>query len=485
MVHFLKHMAVRTWTTAFLGGLSGLWILMALPSTGGFESIVFPVLLIMTVLFFSTGWIFNRIGLRIAKNFIHQAGVWERGGMFKEAERSFLRALSVFDSFLISPIAGKNNFHGLFSRMARFYLARPEQDSYSQAFIVAYLFYYPADREAAETWLQQADGKAWRKDYQELALRIGNANQESMGIQRLLLKFYLAGDRTDFSALQTYRKVLGNDEAAANEFAGDIASLFLKQGRADEWALWIYLKALDLRNDRTEIIKGLAACSRFLPVTEQNALLLKRAAEHLTDLDDAFLERLCTGFNPPVQATPVIKTIWVKRCLKAFGSQLGKTCRTFFLVARSIPHRAASRGIYLFGLVKDSGKAQKIVKWTVLAGLTAGVVILLVNTVNYLIVSRSNTYENKVRPEVADDRKFTIQVAAYLKPEHAERYVEVLRKKGLDAYYTTAAGTKKKWYKVRVSHFAGKASARAYGETLKEKGIIKDFYVANYMGTKK
>ena len=38
----------------------------------------------------------------------------------------------------------------------------------------------------------------------------------------------------------------------------------------------------------------------------------------------------------------------------------------------------------------------------------------------------------------------------------------------------TVGGTKK-WYQVRVSHFADKNSARTYGEALKAKGIIDDF----------
>jgi cell division protein FtsN len=75
---------------------------------------------------------------------------------------------------------------------------------------------------------------------------------------------------------------------------------------------------------------------------------------------------------------------------------------------------------------------------------------------------------------------YTLQVAAYLKTEHAEKYVAQLKSLGLDAYWTEAQGAKSKWYQVKLSHFADKASALAYGDTLKAKGIIDDFYVANY-----
>jgi len=58
--------------------------------------------------------------------------------------------------------------------------------------------------------------------------------------------------------------------------------------------------------------------------------------------------------------------------------------------------------------------------------------------------------------------------------------VTALKNKGLDAYYTEAKGSKSHWFQVRISHFPTKDAARAHGEELKSKGIIDDFYVANY-----
>ena len=85
------------------------------------------------------------------------------------------------------------------------------------------------------------------------------------------------------------------------------------------------------------------------------------------------------------------------------------------------------------------------------------------------------------QPEVSPD-PFTIQVAAYLKPDDAQRFVDQLVEKGLDAFWTKAASANRTWYQVKVSHFASKEAARAYGRDLKSKGLIDDFYVANYHG---
>ena len=113
-----------------------------------------------------------------------------------------------------------------------------------------------------------------------------------------------------------------------------------------------------------------------------------------------------------------------------------------------------------------------------LTAMAAGMIGLMVNTVGHLLKTKAFSGKGKISEVVTDP--FTLQVAAYLKSEHAERYVDLLRKHKLDAYWTEAKGKKKKWYQVRVSHFVSKKSAIAYGESLKKKGLIDDFYVANY-----
>jgi cell division protein FtsN len=108
---------------------------------------------------------------------------------------------------------------------------------------------------------------------------------------------------------------------------------------------------------------------------------------------------------------------------------------------------------------------------------------LMINTAVHLIPTKEPppiepTPEQPEEVIITDP--FTLQVAAYLKVEHAEKYVAELKDQGLDAYYTEAKGSTSHWFQVRISHFPTKDAARLYGEDLKSKGIIDDFYVANY-----
>ena len=115
-----------------------------------------------------------------------------------------------------------------------------------------------------------------------------------------------------------------------------------------------------------------------------------------------------------------------------------------------------------------------------LALLALALIVLITNTVQHL---RPGTTpppppEPAAAPPVTDP--FTIQVAAYLKAEDAKQYAAKLKDKGLDAYWTEAVGAKRSWYQVRIDHFATKTAARKFGQDLKAKGLINDFYVANY-----
>jgi len=59
--------------------------------------------------------------------------------------------------------------------------------------------------------------------------------------------------------------------------------------------------------------------------------------------------------------------------------------------------------------------------------------------------------------------------------------VAQLKKQELDAYWMEAVRGQKRWYQVRVPHFADPKFAKDYAEKLKSEGIIADYYAANYI----
>jgi cell wall-associated NlpC family hydrolase len=69
---------------------------------------------------------------------------------------------------------------------------------------------------------------------------------------------------------------------------------------------------------------------------------------------------------------------------------------------------------------------------------------------------------------------FTIQAGAFAKVENAVRLTELLKDRGLDATYFMAAD---RLFKVRFGNFSTKEAARQRAQSLKDTGVIEDFYI--------
>jgi tetratricopeptide (TPR) repeat protein len=478
MLSFFKHIAARLWLTVFLGGIASLWLLPSFQDQIGLEWTPLPVVLIMAAAFLLIGWVSNRWGLNTVQHLISEAGIFERDGMIAEAENRFQRALAVFDSFLISPVAKKQKAVPLRARIARFYLARASKSDDAEKFLVSYLYTNPQDEEVAESWIEHVENRGGlREEHQELAFLIGRAQPRNQTIQSILARYYLMLERTDVPALQTYRRALGGDQEVAAEFIHDLAVLFLQEGRADEWALEIYLKAFDKSDHRPAILRGIAACVRWISLSERNRPLLQRAYALLEGLDPAEIKKMSAGFNPPIQPAgkPDGQRSFQKRA--SFFKTAVAVLQTFYEDVMAAPAWV----IRVIRRAWQSRRSRRVLAAVLLGGLAAGVIALVINTVTHLVkVEMPVTEKVEKTPEVITD-PFTLQVAAYLKPAYARKYVEQLKKQNLDAYWRETISGDKKWYQVRIAHFPDKKSARDFGESLKAKGIIDDYYVANFI----
>ncbi|MBT8330926.1 MAG: SPOR domain-containing protein [Deltaproteobacteria bacterium] len=481
MLSFFKHIAARLWLTVLFGGAASLWVLPSFQDRIGLAWTPLPVLLIMAVAFVLVGWVTNRWGLSTVQHLIHEAGIFERDGMVAEAETRFQLALAVFDSFLISPVAKKQKAVPLRARIARFYLARTSKSDASERFLISYLHTNPRDEEVAESWIEHVDNRGGlREDHQGLAYLIGRAQPQNKTIQTILARYYLMLERTDFPALQTYRRALGAKEKVSAGFLNDLAALFLQERRADEWALEIYLKAMENSDQRSAILKGIAACVRWISPGERNKSQLQQAYAYLEGLDPVDIKKMSAGFNPPVEPSDKRAMPQSRQQRASFFKSTGAVLQTFYEDIIAAP-------AWFLRLVRrplQSAQSRKVLAGALITVLAAAVIALVINTASHLIkVEKPVVQKVEKAPEVITD-PFTLQVAAYLKPTYAQKYVEQLQKQGLDAYWREAISADKKWYQVRISHFADKKTARDFGESLKARKIIDDYYVANYIPPK-
>lgn len=481
MIQVVKHFAFRVWATLLLGGLLCLTLLSLWQSVMGLEWLIVPVAVVFSLMFFLIGGLSSRMGISQIEHLQDEAAVWERAGLPDEAEAVFQKALAVYDSFLLSPRSKKKSAVALIAQMARFYLARAGKNNDTEAFILTYLAAHPEDNEFAENWLQQIDSQhLLDKKYQDVADRIGSVLPDNIQIQQLLAKLYLSARRTDFPAQQVYRRALSGEETAAADIIMALAAIFMDEGRADERALDIYLKAFQIDSHNEQIIKGIAACVHWIPQTEKTADLLQKARQLLDGISGIKLPKIPADFKSLPRPAPPRKNRMALNTLKAAGSLLYRFIKTLLFVVTFLGRGGIKTVAWLIDIFKTSRKARSLLKWSLVGIFTIAIMVLMVNTIGYFIKTAMSDREQRRAAESAVTDPYTLQVAAYLKPEHAKAYVATLKKLNIDAYWTEAVGNNKNWYQVRVSHFPDKKSAIAYGESLKSKGIINDFFVANY-----
>jgi hypothetical protein len=265
------------------------------------------------------------------------------------------------------------------------------------------------------------------------------------------------------------------------DFLNDLAHLFLREKRADEWALEIYLMAIENSRHPTEILSGIAACVRWVSLSERNKPLLQQAYTYLEGIDAAEIKRMSAGFKPPLPPADKRRVQRPAPRKVSFLQTTGAVLQTFYEDLSALPVWILRQIRFLFRWVTQSRKSRRLLAGIVLAGLTGAVIVLVINTVGHLVKTEAPAKQKIEKAPEAITDPFTLQVAAYLKPAYARTYVEKLKKQGLDAYWREAISANKKWYQVRISHFPDKKSARDFGEALKVKGVIEDYYVANFV----
>jgi hypothetical protein len=373
-------------------------------------------------------------------------------------------------------------------------MAQSVTDLPSDEVMEAYLISFPHDREVAAKWL---DGILARETVSrhthDIVGRVIEAHEQDPSILQLAVRFYVRERCCDLTALQTYRQLIDTGASMSDDLVHDLADLLFSQSRVDRLALCFYTDSYRRGGERPDLLPGIAACVSSIRPGPLTHRLVKEAESILAPISPSQRLQMTESFLPSSQGLDSGRPAGRIRKWKT-RPDISSSIGTFFQATASALKRLRYRvsnglsGIpILFRRIRTNAlnaKTKSVAKWTFTGIAFSGVLLLVINTIQHLSTPPAGTQqtpESIVQP-ITDP--FTIQVAAYLKEADAKRYVERLREKELDAYWTRATGGGKTWYQVRVSHFATKAEAKTYGERLKMSGVIEDYYVANYQRPK-
>jgi hypothetical protein len=480
MVHFLKHAAVRLWVANLIGAGTGIALFALLKSDLGPAGAPVVVAALLAAVFLALGWIGGRIGARRIRQLARLAGSAERQGLQAEAEGRLRAALAVCDSFLLSPAMRRRYLPPVAGRLARFYLGRNLTDPAAEGFVAAYLARHPQDAEVAEQWVRHVLEREETADgHEELAGRLGAAHPGNKRIQHGLARFYLMLERTDYTALQSYRRLWDSGVPIPPEFCAALAALLRREGRNDEWARQVCRQA-GLRPAAPELSVAAPAIQdkpgRALP--EKRALAqpepedfggeafrMSPAADEPDD--DEALESRQASWRPV--RLDLGRLSGMGRDLRAVFRESAQSLRRSLAGAdpgRVLAHPAARYALVLLPVCA-------------LAAAGAWLALRPGEVARPPITPLPAPVAPAGSPAVVETGPYTLQVAAYLKSEYALKFVEDLKTKGIDAYWTETASGDKRWYQVRISHFPDAAAARDYGRRLKQQGAVDDFYVTH------
>ena len=501
-------MAVRIWISIFFWMLFAIWIFPLLQKVIGIQWLTIPAILLLIGIFIFVGMIMKQIAYVRIDRLLKDVSVRERAGMIVEAENAINDAVAIFDSFLLSPKSRTAYDDKMLIKAAQHRMARGRKSIALDRWVFSYLDRFPENEDAAQIWLQSAlESDYLPPKYFELIGKLSKKQPGNKELHHLLGRVYLSEGRTDFEALQVYRRILEADGYSDSNFLNELAHLLVVEGLSDEWALGIYLKAYPKSPDSLHILQGILACVQNISDHEHNRHLLIHARDllakkTLSQADSEEIDRTQQMLQPTKTLVPMesenshtisesdtavipTKLLTTKVLSKkrrpnqqAAHIQLWHTVKqVIYAIVNQSRELFANVSIYI-----RRGNSLSVLRWVVIGTVLSGFMLFMVNA-----LIQPENHQSEKSPSAPLETKanpFTIQVAAFMNQSEAQKYIQKLKQYNLDVYMTEARLRDKKWYQIRISHFADPKKAKIFGETLKSKGIIDDYYVAHFKSSR-
>jgi cell division septation protein DedD len=282
-------------------------------------------------------------------------------------------------------------------------------------------------------------------------------------------------ERTDYPALQCYRRVCAAEAEVPPEFCRDLARLLRQDGRTDAWVQQFYRRALGPVPVAPEAPPAAVPIPVAAPAPADHEAPVEAAPP---DAADAAFRMSATTDEVQDEEGEGHPSVWGRpRGWPPAWKRLTRLRAEMAAAAAPAVHRIFQESAAVTRAVVRPPAGLYVLGAMIAAGAAAGGIWLFVNAGAGF--SPTAAIPAAAAPAVVRD-PYTLQVAAYLKSEYALKFVDDLKQRGYDAYWIETASGGKTWYQVRISHFPDPQSARDFGTRLKQKGIIEDFYVTSY-----
>ncbi len=419
MIWVLKNISVHLWiTTLFAIPLS----FYLLPGLAGFFPGINPLISgVVTIagVVVIISFLMDLTAKKIITNLIKEGHVWERSGIFNKADKNYTKALRIYDTFLLWPFASKRTAQRISGAIAKFNLNSSVENENFKLGTLVYLKINPADRDIVHLWLTRLRKSSIVTTFeQEVLSMLAQRYYSDKILSIVILDIFLGLEREDFTAKKLYQQILSDPELR-HGYGKKIEALI---GKPED----TFQKEVSFQSFEKKPVRKVEIGKKVHVITKKGVSFLQ--------------------------------SLW---------SFVGKSLSSLI---------SSAARVYTY--IKQNDKIQFYLKAGFLTVISCLLLFFMVSTISHIFQSKT-IEEKKIKMPIQLFKPFTIQVAAYLKPEYAQRYVGILKKKEIDARIKKVYGGGKTWFVVRVSEFIDKKSATAYGQKLKEQKIIDDFFVNN------
>ena len=419
MIWILRNIGIHLWITVLITIPLSFYIMPGLTRLfPGISSITTGLVTIMGVVVI-IGFLMDGMARKAVTGLLKEGQAWERSGIHNKAEKNYIKALRVYDTFLLWPFSARKTARIISGSIARFEFNSSIKNNNFKLGTMVYLKMNPADEDIARPWLEQ------------------------LRRSRLVTSFE-----------QDVLSALAEKHYANNRLSALMIDIFLELGRKDFIAKKLYQQ---VRKD---------------PVSEKK---YSKKIEDMIGRSDENIQRKVSYIKPE-------KKLWKKIELLKNIQTTALRCISYLKNSWTLIGSILSFLILSVGkvitYVKEHEKTQFYLKAGFLSIISVWLGFFMISTMSHMFKSKAVEKE-KIKIQIQVPKPFTIQVAAYLKQKYADRYVDVLKKKGIDAIVKKVGGGGKTWFVVRVSEFIDKKSATAYGQKLVQQKIIDDFFVNN------
>jgi SPOR domain len=433
MIRILGSLGLRLWIVVLLAPPVCFYLLPMISTVFPGVHPAVPGGILLMSLGVGVGLALDFMGRARLESLMKEGEIWERAGVFSRAEKTYENAVRIYDSSLVSCLFAKKIGIRLAGTLARFSLTAGIERPYLTLASAVYLRSSPGDEILAILWLERLKKKGGAESIeQEVLTALANIHYTHQRLVILLADVLLDLGRMDYSAKRVYKTLLDDPELGQN-----------------------------IKTDFQEKIHGLIG----IPQAQEG--------ESAENIGNTGLDRVV--FTSPDRGDSKTQNL---------KSALSLLKRFPDLVRQGGIGLGAALGFCIHSLrraivwVKKRERVRFYIRAGAMGVLSVWLLFFMVSTISHILTGRA---KEKHPPliEIQVPKPFTIQVAAYLKQIHADRYAAILKQKGIAPIITKVEGGGKTWYVVKISEFPDKVSAAAFGEKLKAEKIIDDFFVSN------